>query len=570
MAQAKTARKRAVSPVGHKPQKTKRVRQMPSPREEPDDTFTEPRIETAEDDNAKEKTSGNAVATPESPPLLPYRLDPNRSRRNIFHCTFEGCDRSFNRPCRLQEHLLSHTGERPFACTHEGCDKTYIRSAHLTRHIKLEHAENERSYICERSDCGKSFISADRLRRHQETHENKFHCTDFPPCNKLFRKHATLQRHIDSVHLGKKKYPCQMLDDDTGEQCTEVYNTPHSLRAHEARVHGGLSFFCTMCGPDSRAEIAEGETPSSSADPVGFTTYGALQAHMKEVHPPVCQHCGKENSTQKQLRAHIEIAHSGLTVDDRRRFICPHCNAGFTKKGNLKVHIRSIHDKARIFVCGETDLSTTSKRDYIRAWDGDGACGRDFGTKSNLEEHIRTHHLGLESTRTAKLREEAAERGEDYDQITKKRRSRGHPKPSAVALLTGEGLAEESGRRIACIFANNGCQHRFYRDYDLEFHLGAAHDMSAREITEAMMEKGAREDTQFWIGGAGDPYLDQQQQYYDGYGDYAGYGMPDGGDLAAERELDRRAGIDHLQPAVDIRKTGLGAVYNYLQGYENL
>ncbi|KAK8161720.1 Zn-finger [Phyllosticta citrichinensis] len=570
MAQTKSARKRAASPGEHAPQKSKRVRQMPTPQEEPNDAFTDSSLDSAEDGIDKEAVGENTVATPESPPLLPYRLDPNRSRRNIFHCTFEGCDRSFNRPCRLQEHLLSHTGERPFACTQEGCDKTYIRAAHLARHIKLEHTANERSYICGRSDCGKSFISADRLRRHQETHENKFHCTDYPPCNKLFRKHATLQRHIDSVHLGKKKYPCQKLDDDTGERCKGVYNTPHSLKAHEARVHGGLRFFCTLCGPDPMVETEEGETPSSTAEPVGFATYGALQAHIKEAHPPVCEHCGKETSTQRQLRAHVEIAHSGLSVDDRRRFLCPHCSAGFTKKGNLNVHIRSMHDNARIFVCGETDLSTISKRDYIRGWDGDGACGRNFGTKSNLEEHIRTQHLGLESTRTAKLREEAAERGEDYDEISKKRRSRAHPKASAIALLTGEGLAEESGRRIACIFANDGCQHRFYRDYDLEFHLGAAHDMSAREITEAMIEKGAREGTQFWIGGAGDPHLDHHQQYYEGYDDYAGYGMADEADLAAERELDRRVGIDHLQPAVDVHKTDLGAVYNYLQEYENL
>lgn len=558
---------------------------VPTPQEPDDASNPSPvdPVDSFELQTENDTAAEIAAATPESPPLLPYKLDPDRSRRNIYHCTFERCGRSFNRPCRLQEHELSHTGERPFACDYEGCNKTYIRATHLTRHKKLEHTTNDRNFVCERTDCGKSFISADRLRRHQETHENKFHCTDFPPCQRLFRKQVTLQRHIDSVHLGKKKYPCDIMDDETGEQCTEVYNTPHSLKAHKARDHGGLRFFCSICGPDPMTETAEGETPSSTAEPVGFRTYGALQAHIKEVHPPVCDHCGKETSTQKQLKAHIEIAHSGLSVDDRRRFVChyEHCGAGFTKKGNLKVHIRSTHEKTRPFVCGETDLSTDSKKDYIRAWNGKDACGRDFGTKNNLEEHIRTKHLKMESSRTAKLRDEAIERGEDFDERKNRKRPRANPKPSAIARLTGEGFAEESGRNIACIFENNGCAYRFYRNYDLEYHLGHEHGMSAREVTEAMMEKGAKDDTQFWIGGAGDPYLDQQQLYYEDAGGYADYGVPDEEDLAAERELDRRGGIDYLEPAVDVRNTGLGcggqqeqqtfdALYSYLQGHNNL
>jgi general transcription factor IIIA len=34
-----------------------------------------------------------------------------KNAKKKFHCTFSGCDKSYSKPCRLEEHERSHTGE---------------------------------------------------------------------------------------------------------------------------------------------------------------------------------------------------------------------------------------------------------------------------------------------------------------------------------------------------------------------------------------------------------------------------------------------------------------------------
>lgn len=262
-------------------------------------------------------------------------------------------------------------------------------------------------------------------------------------------------------------------------------------------------------------------------------------------------------STHKQLQAHAELAHSGLSLADRKKFPCPYANCGssFTKQGNLNVHIRHTHEKADKWICGETDLSS-SKKDYIRDWDGEGACGRGFSSKGNLEEHVQTQHLGMESNRKMKLREKLLKEGKDPDApAPKKSRSREAKVPMSTRL-TGVDYAAATGRDITCVF--NDCEYRFYREYDLQVHLEAAHGMTGTEAIETMKERAADEGGNFWIGG-----LDEAMN-----GDYEEW---DEEDWQAQQEFDRRAGITNADPSVNVHSAGLGeepqvysAVWNYL------
>ena len=40
-----------------------------------------------------------------------FSIRKTKRRRNAYQCPFEDCLKTFNRPCRLQEHLNSHTGD---------------------------------------------------------------------------------------------------------------------------------------------------------------------------------------------------------------------------------------------------------------------------------------------------------------------------------------------------------------------------------------------------------------------------------------------------------------------------
>jgi general transcription factor IIIA len=416
-------------------------------------------------------------------------------------CTYEECGKAFDRPIRLQMHIRSHTNERPFQCTEEGCDKSFLRNEHLKAHIKAKH-NNERGYVCtyqvhnietrEDEECGKGFHTATRLRRHVAMHEEKEQ-TRCQECGKEFRKQETLQRHIKSVHLNEKAFRCTHVESDAmNEECGQTFSNPRQLKAHQARNHSGARYFCQICVPDEVEEnvMDEADDNMSLASPqVGFPSYTELQAHIKLVHPPTCGTCGKACETNRALLAHMDIEHSSLT--DRQRFECtePGCGRKFTKAGNMKVHIQTVHAKTKKFVCGEFDLTKSKK---VEGWQGTG-CGYSFGTKANLEEHVRTQHLNLPGT-TRPNQKNASQSHSRLQPAALKETN------EAASLLTGYGY--EKDRPIACLEA--GCPQRFMRNFDLETHMDLFHQWIIDDIDEAVREREAREGGKFWIGGGED------------------------------------------------------------------
>ena len=330
---------------------------------------------SAEDSTQKSSAPAPAPPTPHSP----RRKFP--SEEKTHHCPHQGCDKAFNRPARLVEHLRSHNNERPFRCTHPGCDKNFLRETHLNHHVKSAHT-SFRDYACDWDSCDKKFLTATRLRRHQAVHEGqeKFRCTTYPPCNETFRKHATLQRHITAVHLHKKPFPCAQIDVTTSQPCTQAFDTAGRLRAHEGRVHGGLRFWCTACPSEQASQ--------SNTRHLGFPTYALLQAHLRGVHPPTCTLCGQACTTQRELRRHIQVQHSAAPPAPlaRKLHTCPvlACGRTFTKPHNLTVHTRTVHEGEKRFVCGVTPLRIPCAA---------ASCGRAFKTKASLEAHVRSQHL---------------------------------------------------------------------------------------------------------------------------------------------------------------------------------
>lgn len=427
--------------------------------------------------------ASNSSSDIEDETLTPFTpLTPSSSagttdkRLKNYLCPYEDCDKAFTRPVRLEEHIRSHTNTRPFQCPHTPCDKNFLRQSHLTHHIKSAHTA-AREHVCNWPECGKGFTSGTRLRRHRDVHEgaNKYRCTEYPGCDKVFRKHSTLQRHIDADHLSQKAFHCTQIDDSTGQSCIEAFDTALKLKSHVRKVHLPPSHVCTLCA-----------TIHQVLDTIAFNTHAELQAHIKEAHPPQCDFCGTTCATNKELQRHIEFEHTQLANSQPRDYVCsvPDCGRAFTRAGNLTVHVKCVHDQHRPWICGETDMSESLG---IETWSGDNACGWNFGAKASLEKHIRKQHLGLDTT-------------EHKEKI---RQSNHGPKEiSILSQLTGEGYAQESGRKIMC--TRPGCPNHFYRLYDLQVHLDAFHGLEDFEIAEALAEQEALTGGRFWLGGTDD------------------------------------------------------------------
>lgn len=415
-------------------------------------------------------------------PATPFSATSSRPDRypselKNLRCPFEGCDKAFNRPARLQEHIRSHNNERIFKCEAEDCDKTFLRLSHLQHHVKSAHTD-VREYVCDYPGCEKSFVNGSRLRRHIATHDGKdtYRCTEYAPCDETFRKHSTLQKHVMVVHLNQKPYPCTYVDPSTKEKCNMAFDKAGNLRTHESRVHSEKRFTCAECAESMEAQSSDMADDSTRQD-VSFPTYASLQSHIRIVHPPSCPECPLVCSTARGLRRHLEIAHGNVTLEERKIFPCniPGCGRSFTKQGNLTVHVRTFHEGEKRFACGETDLSKSNK---LEGWDGVG-CGKRYGNKLTLEDHIRTAHLGLPNAR-------------------KRRQAKTNKKPaqnsvSTLSALTGQGYAEETGRQIACFYPES-CPHRFHRNYDLWVHMTTKHNCTEDEVQNLFMQRALLTD----------------------------------------------------------------------------
>jgi general transcription factor IIIA len=206
---------------------------------------------------------------------------------------------------------------------------------------------------------------------------------------------------------------------------------------------------------------------------VTFPTYTILQEHIRTVHPPKCPNCPIVCSTSRELRRHLEVAHGDVSLEERKVFPCTigGCDRSFTKKGNLTVHIRTVHRGEKRFGCGETDLSASKK---VEGWDGIG-CGKRYGSKLALEEHIRTAHLGYQNAKAERRQRLGIDNSSSASHI------------STLAALTGQGYAEETGRHISCFY--DSCEHRFHRDYDLWVHMTAKHGCSEDEVQGLFMQR---------------------------------------------------------------------------------
>ncbi|OAX84787.1 hypothetical protein ACJ72_00840 [Emergomyces africanus] len=465
--------------------------------------------------------------TPASPASSRYPSD-----RKTHLCPYDGCFKAFNRPARLTEHLRSHTNERIFNCTYEDCDKTFLRASHLSHHVKSAHT-TIRDYVCDREGCGRSFVTGSRLRRHLAAHEgrDKYRCTEYPPCSDTFRKHSTLQKHILTVHLNKKPFPCPHIDPVTGHQCTQAFDTAGHLRAHENRIHAGARFACAECTSITNDEKAL-TTTNGMANPYQhtvFQTYALLQAHMKSVHPPTCPECNMKCSSGRDLRRHLEITHGTVPLEERKIHPChyPNCGRNFTKRGNLNVHIKTVHEGEKRFICGETDLSNSKK---IEGWNAqEEGCRKRYGSKLALEEHVRTAHLGLKNVKAERRELLGLNSSRSRTKDTTKTKQSQSATPSNLAMLTGEGYVEESGRHIPCLLEQ--CAHRFHREYDLWLHMASKHNLEENDIQILFMQRAMQGGEQSF-----DFDFENTLKYGYGYGYATGSstGVGNGNDIHAQ------------------------------------
>uniref|UniRef100_A0A672YHF5 C2H2-type domain-containing protein n=1 Tax=Sphaeramia orbicularis TaxID=375764 RepID=A0A672YHF5_9TELE len=139
-------------------------------------------------------------------------------KNKLYHCSV--CSKTFCRKSRLERHMMSHTGEKPFRCS--VCDNGFISNSHLTAHMRVH--TGEKPFSC--SECSKRFTRKTGLDRHMRLHtgETPFSCV---VCQKCFKRKHHLQIHMN-IHTGERPFSCVV--------CQKCFTRKDHLQIH-MKIH---------------------------------------------------------------------------------------------------------------------------------------------------------------------------------------------------------------------------------------------------------------------------------------------------------------------------------------------
>ncbi|KAK6628263.1 hypothetical protein RUM43_002075 [Polyplax serrata] len=142
------------------------------------------------------------------------------------------CEKTFAYLCILKDHMVQHTGAKPYLCS--VCGKSFGHTASLTNHMKTHYSD--KPHKCDR--CELSFHRRAHLVLHMRTHtgEKPYVCD---VCGRDFAQSSYLKEHM-RLHSGEKPFVCDI--------CGHGFARKSCLVMHR-RVHTGeLPYACPECG----------------------------------------------------------------------------------------------------------------------------------------------------------------------------------------------------------------------------------------------------------------------------------------------------------------------------------
>ncbi|XP_054284802.1 zinc finger protein 341-like isoform X2 [Macrosteles quadrilineatus] len=303
------------------------------------------------------------------------------------------CNKEFTKSFDLQQHLRSHTGERPFQCV--VCGRSFTQKSNVKKHMRThkvwpqkmrslpekplekitEPAGEEvvvvnNSYTCQ--FCPETFSSFAQLKTHRKAHtDNKSKCGQMFENLQQFLQHTASHQTQNDV-----QYRCCM--------CRQVFTNLDELGTHQNTHTLPIKskqgpFVCKIC----KAK---------------FTTVEAFERHQtEETHFYQCPQCSKVYVSERHLRKHL-ATHSSINSH-----ICSECGKGFKTRQNLRYH-RVTHQGEKSYECKFCSASFGRQDRLIRhmmihdpshrfkcPFNKSLGCKKEFYRKDKLKQHLLSH-----------------------------------------------------------------------------------------------------------------------------------------------------------------------------------
>uniref|UniRef100_A0A3P8SB71 Zinc finger protein 341 n=1 Tax=Amphiprion percula TaxID=161767 RepID=A0A3P8SB71_AMPPE len=332
-------------------------------------------------------------------------------------CNF--CDKIFSKNFDLQQHIRSHTGEKPFQCI--VCGRAFAQKSNVKKHMQTHKSVTEAQADLEGSQEGDMQNGHPQVQMQVQSNQNQQCQTQTKQivvidssyqcqfCASKFKTYFQLKSHL-TQHKGEQVYKCVV------KSCSQTFQKLDQFLEHIRTHQEQLTYRCHLCSKvfpslfelgvhqyshcfcpqqNTRKETTIYRCVKCQSR---YSTQEALEQHLLTAsHSFPCPHCQKVFPCERYFRRHLPTHGVG------GRFKCQICKKAFKTEHYLKLHTR-IHSGEKPYKCSLCE-ATFNRKDKVKRhmlihepfkkykcpFRTHVGCTKEFNRPDKLKAHILSH-----------------------------------------------------------------------------------------------------------------------------------------------------------------------------------
>lgn len=132
----------------------------------------------------------------------------------------------------MQQHIRTHTGDKPYKCRHPGCTKAFSQLSNLQSHSRCH--QTDKPYKC--NSCYKCFVDEtallEHIPKHKESKHLKTHICQY--CGKSYTQETYLAKHMQKHSDRPDKRPSVISQQQSAQVGNQQQNSAAAAAAAAA------------------------------------------------------------------------------------------------------------------------------------------------------------------------------------------------------------------------------------------------------------------------------------------------------------------------------------------------